>query len=85
MKTRRDFFKSTATIGILGVAGILETGASVTRRRHRSGVAGLHKLFGRRPAERWPAQRIWAGENLPSGHAMTDVRTVDVPTLNRAG
>ena len=36
------------------------------------------------PAERWTAQKIWAGENLPADHAMTDVRTVDVPTLIRA-
>lgn len=37
------------------------------------------------PAERWTSQKIWAGENLPADHAMTDVRTVAVPTLTRPG
>ncbi len=37
------------------------------------------------PAAKWTAQKIWAGENLPADHAMADVRTVEVPTLSRAG
>ena len=37
------------------------------------------------PVAKWTAQKIWAGENLPADHAMTDVRTVEVPTLTRAG
>ena len=37
------------------------------------------------PAARWTSQKLWAGENLPADHAMTDVRTVEVPTLTRAG
>jgi hypothetical protein len=37
------------------------------------------------PAEPWTSQKLWAGENLPADHAMTDVRTVEVLTLARAG
>jgi hypothetical protein len=35
------------------------------------------------PAERWTAQKLWSGENLPADHAMRDVRTVEVPSLAR--
>jgi hypothetical protein len=35
------------------------------------------------PAERWTSQKLWAGENLPADHAVADVRTVEVPALNR--
>ncbi len=35
------------------------------------------------PAERWTAQKLWAGENLPADHAVGDVRHVEIPTLNR--
>lgn len=37
------------------------------------------------PAAKWTAQKLWAGENLPADHAMTDVRDVEVPALTRAG
>ena len=35
------------------------------------------------PAAPWTAQKLWAGENMPADHALTDVRTVAVPTLPR--
>lgn len=35
------------------------------------------------PAERWTAQKLWAGENLPADHYINDVRMVDVPGLKR--
>jgi len=35
------------------------------------------------PAARWTSQKVWAGEALPANHALTDVRTVEVPTLVR--
>lgn len=37
------------------------------------------------PAERWTAQKLWSGENLPADHAMMDVHAVEVPTLSRPG
>lgn len=37
------------------------------------------------PATKWTQQKIWSGENLPADHALSDVRTVEVPTLSRAG
>ncbi len=33
------------------------------------------------PAERWTAQKLWSGENLPADHAISDTHQVDVPTL----
>lgn len=35
------------------------------------------------PAVPWTSQKIWAGENLPADHAMTEVRKVEVPPLKR--
>jgi hypothetical protein len=35
------------------------------------------------PATRWTSQKLWSGESLPADHAMTDGRTVEVPTLAR--
>ena len=35
------------------------------------------------PAAPWTSQKIWAGENLPADHAMSEVRNVEVPTLKR--
>jgi hypothetical protein len=57
----------------LCTAGLLPLGLSPTDE------------FWSAPAERWTSQKIWAGENLPADHAMTDVRIVAVPTLSRAG
>jgi hypothetical protein len=37
------------------------------------------------PATKWTSQKLAAGENLPADHAMSDVRTVEVPPLTRAG
>ncbi len=37
------------------------------------------------PAARWTQQKLWASENLPADHAMTDVKMVDVPVLKRNG
>lgn len=37
------------------------------------------------PAEPWTSQKLWSGESLPADHAIKDVRTVEVPTLKRAG
>ena len=37
------------------------------------------------PPAKWTAQKLWSGENLPADHAMSDVRIVTVPALNRAG
>ncbi len=37
------------------------------------------------PAERWSAQKLWAGENLPADHALADRKPVEVPTLKRTG
>jgi len=36
------------------------------------------------PAERWTAQKLWSGENLPADHALTDTREVEIPTLKRS-
>jgi hypothetical protein len=33
------------------------------------------------PAERWTAQQLWSGANLPADHALSDVKTVEVPAL----
>lgn len=33
------------------------------------------------PAERWTAQKLWSGENLPADHAINDVKIVEVPAL----
>ena len=33
------------------------------------------------PAAPWTAQKIWAGENLPADHAISEVRKVEVPQL----
>jgi hypothetical protein len=35
------------------------------------------------PGQRWTSQRLWSGENLPSDHALNDVRQVDLPNLPR--
>lgn len=35
------------------------------------------------PAVKWTQQKIWSGENLPADHAMTDVKSVEVPALKR--
>jgi len=37
------------------------------------------------PPERWTSQKMWSGENLSADHAMTDVHTMEVPTLTRPG
>ena len=37
------------------------------------------------PAAKWTQQKLWSGENLSADHALTDVKTVDVPTLKRSG
>ena len=39
--------------------------------------------FWHAPAAPWTSQKIWAGENLPADHAMSDVRLVEVPNLKR--
>jgi hypothetical protein len=31
----------------------------------------------------WTSQRIWSGEPLPADHAITDAKTVEIPTLKR--
>ena len=41
--------------------------------------------FWNAPATAWTQQKIWAGENLPADHAMTDVKAVEVPRLKRSG
>jgi len=33
------------------------------------------------PAERWTAQKVWSGEDLPADHALGDDRTVEMPDL----
>jgi hypothetical protein len=33
------------------------------------------------PAEQWTAQQLWSGANLPADHALSDVKTVEVPAL----
>ncbi|MEY4918279.1 MAG: hypothetical protein RL616_2192 [Verrucomicrobiota bacterium] len=35
------------------------------------------------PAAKWTQQKIWSGENLPADHAMTDAKSVEVPSLKR--
>jgi hypothetical protein len=35
------------------------------------------------PAEQWTSQKIWAGENLPADHALSDTRKVGVPDMKR--
>jgi hypothetical protein len=35
------------------------------------------------PAVRWTSQKLWSGESLPADHAIADVKTIEVPTLNR--
>ncbi len=35
------------------------------------------------PDAQWTQQKIWSGENLPTDHALHDVKTVDVPVLKR--
>ena len=42
-------------------------------------------VFWRAPAERWTAQKIWAGENLPADHALADTRLFELPNLKRSG
>ena len=37
------------------------------------------------PAERWTAQKLWAGENLRADHAIADTRKVEVPALPGKG
>ncbi len=37
------------------------------------------------PAAKWTQQMIWTGENLPADHAVTDVKTVEVPALKHSG
>jgi hypothetical protein len=32
---------------------------------------------------RWTSQKLWSGESLPADHALSDVKTVEVPTLDR--
>ena len=42
-------------------------------------------VFWNAPAERWTSQKLWAGDNLPADHALSDVRSVAVPSLSRPG
>jgi hypothetical protein len=35
------------------------------------------------PSARWTSQKLWSGESLPPDHALNDVKTVDVPWLDR--
>lgn len=37
--------------------------------------------FWSEPTARWTSQKLWSGEALPADHALTDVKTVAVPTL----
>ncbi len=39
--------------------------------------------FWHAPAAKWTQQKLWAGENLPADHAMSDTRNVEVPSLKR--
>jgi len=39
--------------------------------------------FWTEPPARWTSQKLWSGDSLPADHAMSDVKTVDVPTLDR--
>jgi hypothetical protein len=41
--------------------------------------------FWRAPAERWTAQKLWAGENLPADHALADTKLFELPSLKRSG
>jgi hypothetical protein len=33
------------------------------------------------PAAKWTQQKIWSGENLPADHAISDVKSIEVPML----
>ncbi len=35
------------------------------------------------PAARWTSQQIWSGEDVRADHHLTDVHTVEIPTLKR--
>jgi hypothetical protein len=35
------------------------------------------------PAAKWTQPKLWSGENLPSDHALADVRNVELPSLKR--
>jgi len=35
------------------------------------------------PAAKWTSQKLWAGENLPPDHAISELRTVSLPVLKR--
>jgi len=39
--------------------------------------------FWQGPPVRWTSQKLWSGESLPADHALDDVKTVEVPKLNR--
>jgi hypothetical protein len=39
--------------------------------------------FWSEPPAPWTSQKLWSGESLPADHAMRDVKTVTVPTLDR--
>jgi hypothetical protein len=39
--------------------------------------------FWKNPAARWTSQRIWAGESLPTDHAMTEDPEFEIPSLQR--
>jgi hypothetical protein len=39
--------------------------------------------FWQGPPVPWTAQKLWSGESLPADHALRDVKTVEVPRLER--
>jgi hypothetical protein len=39
--------------------------------------------FWSEPAAPWTSRQIWSGKSLPADHAMTDVLTLELPTLRR--
>jgi hypothetical protein len=39
--------------------------------------------FWQGPPAPWTAQKLWSGESLPADHALGDVKTVEVPRLDR--
>lgn len=40
-------------------------------------------LFWQGPPAPWTAQKLWSGESLPADHALGDVKTVELPRLDR--
>lgn len=46
------------------------------------GLPPADEFWSGAPAE-WTSQKLWSGANLPADHAISDVKTVEVPDLKR--